>query len=701
MEGRKVILSNMAESDPKTLLYLFERPTEPVFMPKGDKAVVFDVPDEYLVERYRPLKNDLEQRFGADERIPVKTISLPDLSLPLQLGRREQFSLFLPHHRKMAARLIDIFMGMRNLEDFISAAVYCRDRINPFLYIYALSVAILHRSDTSELQIAPLVETFPDKFMDSAVFAQVKEEASIVTNSEQRLKVEIPVDYTASNLEIEHRVAYFREDLGINLHHWHWHLVYPTDVSRSIVKKDRRGELFYYMHQQVLARYNCERLSNNLGRVKRLNNWRDPIEEGYFPKLDSQVASRVWPPRFANSRLQDIDREPEQIRFDIQDLERWRDRIFAAIHRGSVLNDMDESIPLTESKGIDILGDIIESSTLSVNRNLYGDLHNLGHTIISFIHDPENKNLEQFGVMGDVATAMRDPVFYRWHAFINDIFLEHKNTLPQYNVNQLDHPGVLVTGVQILSADTKEPNVLNTFWEKSDVDLSRGLDFAPKGSVFAQFTHLQHAKFRYTIQVENRTGSLKMGTVRIFMAPKFDERGLPWLFRDQKEMMIELDKFVVPIKPGVNKLDRMSEQSSVTIPFERSFRNLSQAPQTGVALDRYMFCGCGWPHHMLIPKGTADGLPCDLFVMVSNWAEDKVEGRGDPVCADAASYCGVRDSLYPDKRSMGYPFDRQPRPGVQTLRQFLTPNMYVQNVKIKFTNEYKNLTDGGTLPHRN
>jgi hypothetical protein len=32
----------------------------------------------------------------------------------------------------------------------------------------------------------------------------------------------------------------------------HWHLVYPFEASdRRIVDKDRRGELFYYMHQQV------------------------------------------------------------------------------------------------------------------------------------------------------------------------------------------------------------------------------------------------------------------------------------------------------------------------------------------------------------------------------------------------------------------------------------------------------------------
>lgn len=67
--------------------------------------------------------------------------------------------------------------------------------------------------------------------------------------------LEVSRDYTASNLDLEHRVAYFREDVGVNLHHWHWHLVYPSSGRPEIANKDRRGELFYYMHQQLLARY--------------------------------------------------------------------------------------------------------------------------------------------------------------------------------------------------------------------------------------------------------------------------------------------------------------------------------------------------------------------------------------------------------------------------------------------------------------
>lgn len=70
----------------------------------------------------------------------------------------------------------------------------------------------------------------------------------------KQVPIEVPRDYTASDLDEEHRVAYWREDVGINLHHWHWHLVYPFEADARIVNKDRRGELFYYMHQQIIAR---------------------------------------------------------------------------------------------------------------------------------------------------------------------------------------------------------------------------------------------------------------------------------------------------------------------------------------------------------------------------------------------------------------------------------------------------------------
>lgn len=143
----------------------------------------------------------------------------------------------------------------------------------------------------------------------------------------------------------------------------------------------------------IFFRYNCERLCNRLGRVKRLLNWHEPIPEAYFPKLDSLVASRTWPARHSGAILRDINRQVDELDFDIQDLERWRDRIYEAIHTGSVINARGERIPLTEKDGINVLGNIMEASVLSPNQNLYGDLHNFGHVAISYIHDPDHRYL--------------------------------------------------------------------------------------------------------------------------------------------------------------------------------------------------------------------------------------------------------------------------------------------------------------------
>ncbi|XP_011202561.2 phenoloxidase 2 [Bactrocera dorsalis] len=675
-------------ADKNNLLLLFDRPTEPIFMEKG-KAAVFDVPDKFLTDRYRPISTEVQSRFGekAEQRIPVREISIPDLRVPMSLARDAQFSLFIPAHRRIAGRLIDIFMGVRSIDDLQSVAVFARDRVNPYLFNYALSVALLHRPDTKGLDLPSFAQNFPDKFVDSRVFRQVREEATVVPDG-SRMPITIPRDYTASDLEPEHRLWYFREDLGINLHHWHWHLVYPFEAGdRAVVNKDRRGELFYYMHQQVVARYNLERFSNNLARVVRFNNLREPIAEGYFPKMDSLVSSRAWPPRFEDTKLSDLNRELDQINLDVSDMERWRDRIFEAISQGFATDESGNRVPLDNAGGIDILGNIMESSIISPNRSLYGDFHNMGHVFISYSHDPDHRHLESFGVMGDSATAMRDPVFYRWHAYIDDIFQEHKIRLPPYTLPELDYDGVTVTGIQV-SPEGGQANVLQTFWQQSDVDLSRGMDFVPRGNVFARFTHLQHTPFTYTINVNNDSGAQRFGTVRIFLGPKRDERRQGMLFKDQRLLMVELDKFIVALNPGQNTIRRRSTESSVTIPFERTFRNLDEnRPAAGSADElEFNFCGCGWPNHMLIPKGLPEGLECELFVMVSNYDQDRVEQELVGTCSDAASYCGVRDRLYPDRRPMGYPFDRLSRAGADRLVNFLTPNMSIVDVVVRHDN---------------
>lgn len=76
-------------------------------------------------------------RWGADPtstHVQIKPISIPDISVPLQLGRRDNFSLFLPFHRKMASRMIQIMMGKKNQYQYTISNIDME--INYFLCSY-------------------------------------------------------------------------------------------------------------------------------------------------------------------------------------------------------------------------------------------------------------------------------------------------------------------------------------------------------------------------------------------------------------------------------------------------------------------------------------------------------------------------------------------------------------------------------------
>ncbi|KAJ8679161.1 hypothetical protein QAD02_014948 [Eretmocerus hayati] len=671
----------------KYLLLMYDRPGEPIFVPKGEDKISFDIPINYVPEKYQGVASHILNRFcnEAQTSVPVKEISIPDLSIPLALNRRDAFSLYIPSHQKMAEHLINLFLGMRTVEDLVSFAAYCRDRINIRMFIYCLTVAILHRTDTNYLPIPSLLEVFPSDFIDSGFFVDIKEEANIVPSG-SRVPIEIPLDWTATDVDPEHRVAYWREDVGVNLHHWHWHVIYPFAGPSVVVNKDRRGELFYYFHRQMMARYNTERLSNNIGRTRALTNLREPLKEGYYPKLDQVVASRVYPSRSPNMVMSDVQRSKDRLSMLLSDLERWRDVLYEVIKTRQIRNDKGRVIQLDDVKGIDILGNMVESSILSPNSALYGNLHNSGHVILSLVHDPDNRYLESFGVMADDKTAMRDPIFYVWHQFIDDIFVRFKDSLTPYTLEQLNFPGVKVVDIRV-SVPRDNPNILNTHWTKSDVELSHGLDFVPRGSILVRLQHLNHDDFSYSFVVSNTNNREVVGTLRVFMAPKHDEKGQLLPFNEQRKLMIEMDRFITRLRRGQNVITRRSTESSLTIPFEVTFRDLNK-PVDQTSKD-FNYCGCGWPQHMLLPRGTTQGYPMELFVMITNYDLDRVN-QADPVgCTNSVSFCGLRDRKYPDTRAMGFPFDRMGRQGVKTLSEFLTPNMKLQQVTVRFNDVIK------------
>ncbi|XP_055610032.1 phenoloxidase 8-like [Uranotaenia lowii] len=650
----------------------------------------YDLPEHYLADRYKAIGQYLGERFGADveAHVAVKDVGTPDIDFAKKIPRHGNFTPLCKSHGEIATELIQLFLDQPDPDTLLGLAAYCRPRLNPELFQYCLCVALQHRDDSRDVPIPMAIETFPQKFVDATVLSELREEANAVEQG-NRISIEVPPNFTADDREPEQKVAYFREDIGFNLHHWHWHLVYPPFGPRSVVDKDRHGELFYYMHTQMLAHYNNNRFCNGLERVVPLENLRETIKVAYFPKLMNGSVNRTYPARYENMTLKDVNRDDFFLFLTVEDQEIFLKRITAAIDAGFVELPDGSKQSLKNKKGIDTLGNIIESSALSVN-DFYGNVHNDVHMLLSFIHDPEGLYMESYGVMADTSISARDPIFFRWHTMIDELCWRHKNTLDPYAEKDLLFLGVEVIQLQTLLQGTgpaPRENTLMTFWQRTQFNLGTGLDFNPTGDSFVTFTHLQHTPFTFRLQVRNSFSSPRQGTVRLYLIPTTDADGSNLGLKDRRRYAMELDSFKVVLQPGLTNIVRRSENSSVTIPYERTFRNIQQSALTGD--QGFRFCNCGWPDHLLIPKGTPTGTNYDLFAMVSDYDKDFVLNFDENLnCNDSHSFCGLRDAKYPDAQNMGFPLDRKFPLEVKELDDFVKkyPNMRSTKVQIKFTN---------------
>lgn len=126
------------------------------------------------------------------------------------------------------------------------------------------------------------------------------------------------------------------------------------------------------------------------------------------------------------------------------------------------------------------------------------------------------------------------------------------------------------------------------------------------------------------------------------------------------------------VRVGKNIITRRSHDSSLTKPWSRTIKQMELAAGQGGAAD---FCGCGWPQHLYIPKGNRHGMPFDLFVMATNYDEDRVEDSPKDLqfpepCNSPYIFCGLPRRRYPDKR----PLVRS-KILVSRMRKFLNPDI--------------------------
>ncbi len=403
--------------------------------------------------------------------------------------------------------------------------------------------------------------------------------------------------------------------------------------AKYLVWNDRHGELFAYMHSQLLARYAAERLSLGLPPVVPFDDYRQPIPDGYYPGIvvTSQNVTLPASDRPDNTQLQDIKIPPFNTRpgAQISSQETFRDRLQAAAASISANNR-----PTTISEFSERLEPTDRLATA-----YFGALHNDGHLMIA-LHDNHPDN---HGCMFWEAAAVRDPVFFRWHGHIDNIFRKYQDALDPYDFADL--PPVEIIDIRLIPDSGSQNEV---FTEMRTRTLRQTVT-SHSGSTFnyqATIDYLSHEDFSYRINVSNKDAAELTVTVRIFLA---SEQNI-----DDRTAWIEMDKFKYTLKPGDNSFERSSRDSSV-IRHPVWTADMLENPATGPNdSGASPGCRCGWPYTLLLPRGTQSGMDFRLLVLLTK-GEDLAPG----LINDNSSYCGLADSKYPDQQAIGYPFDRR------------------------------------------
>merc|ERR1711942_366081 len=237
------------------------------------------------------------------------------------------------------------------------------EKMNEGEFVYAIYTVIAHTRHGKGIVLPPLYEVTPHMFTNSEIIQKAYSAQMTQTPGNFHMH------FTGTKKNPEQHVAYFGEDIGMNVHHVTWHIDYPFWWDDAYgYHLDRKGELFFWAHHQLTARFDSERLSNRMNMVDELY-WDRPIYEGFAPHTAYKYGGE-FPARPDNIQFEDVDGVAK-----IRDLMIWEDRIRDAIAHGYVTAEDGHSIDILNDKGIDILGDIIESSTYSVNSYYYGSLH--------------------------------------------------------------------------------------------------------------------------------------------------------------------------------------------------------------------------------------------------------------------------------------------------------------------------------------
>ncbi|KAJ6638511.1 Larval serum protein 2 [Pseudolycoriella hygida] len=613
----------------------------------------------------------------------------------------EIFSINNEYHREQAVALFHVFYYAKDWKAFYASAAWARFHVNEGMFVYALTVSILHRKDPATLGLvlpAPY-EIYPYYFFHSATIQQAysykMEGFRNVKKIDGVYNVYIPSNYTNHNVKYneEHLVSYYTEDIGLNSYYYYFHTDYPFWMGglEYNLYKDRRGEYYLYEHQQNLARYYLERLSNGLGDIPEFS-WYEPIKTGYYPSL--YYYNGVFFPERNNY----YSVYTEQNYYDVDVVTDYERRIRDAINYGFITLPEGKFVDLTKPESIEDLGNFIQGNPDSPYTRFNSYFAILAKTLLggsfNYFYDYHVNAVPS--VLEHFETSMRDPVFYQLYKRIVRFYWQFQDKLTPYTKPEIDFDGVKIESVEM--------DKLITYFDVFDADITNVVDVEPvveKKTEFLKFGRVSHyegediylkaRQYRlnhvpFTFELKVSSNRAVESVVRVFIGPKYDEYGHPINVNENRKNFVVLEAFRYDLVSGNNVIRRSSQDFSWFVKDRTTYYELYKSVmsaykgQTTFTLDMSE-AHSGFPNRLLLPKGSKGGYPFQFYFIITPYNAPEVEQYST---FEYTISTGVGSgSRYVDKLPFGYPFDRKIDSTI-----WYTPNMYYYDVHIFHKTEF-------------
>lgn len=462
----------------------------------------------------------------------------------------------------------------------------------------------------------------------------------------------------------EDALNYYRHDLDLSDHHKHWHDLYQFSGPKS---PDLQGRLFLWMHQQMLARYDAERLAAGLPAVQPLLTWDSPAAATIFD--DTALPTDALAPWIPVE-------SPGYLPFD---------------HGGQSARTLDPGDTSKTIAGLQLVAQKISSGSYASYNDLGRDLeasvtlpttmgagpHNMGHMAFGTLSNGGSD------VMVSPEVAMTTPIFYQWHRTIDDYGFQWQEKQGSDPWSYRRPSVTMRRSLDGSTTSTLSPDLIVTpralipgIGSGFDLDgwgvqTFGGANFDKAADPRLNVSVLQTQMLADQLMSESRlsikdhwvyflrlrsvaTTSAQV-TVRIWLCPvQWVSNRRAWFEMDKFTTTVPASSAAVVARPGWHST--VIRQKTVGEPMTLASED---DDRTADSSDEQSWCDCGLPYRLLLPHGTGAGMSFRFMVLLTDAAEDGLApDPSEPDGCGSVSFCGKNDLSWPDKKEIGFPFHR-------------------------------------------